>query len=125
MKITQHLSERKYFYLAVFWTLFVGFICLISIKKTPLTLVSIPFKDKIAHFSFYFIMFYLWKKALNVYKNINLIKILLMVCLYGIIIEVFQGIFTSDRQADSYDALANTLGAVMAFVFLRFFTNKS
>ncbi|NHN27479.1 hypothetical protein FIA58_017505 [Flavobacterium jejuense] len=119
MKITQHLSERKFLYFAFFWSIFIGYICLITIKKTP-TLVSIPFKDKIAHFSFYFILFYLWKKALNVKEIKSQLKIVLMAVLYGIIIEVLQGIFTSDRHADIFDALANTLGAVSAFVFLRF-----
>lgn len=119
MKITQHLSERKFLYFAFFWSIFIGYICLITIKKTPV-LVSIPFKDKIAHFLFYFILFYLWKKALNVKEIKNQIKIVFVVVLYGIIIEVFQGIFTSDRHADIFDVLANTLGAVSAFVFLRF-----
>jgi len=119
MKITQHLSERKFLYFAFFWSIFIGYICLITIKKTPV-LVSIPFKDKIVHFLFYFILFYLWKKALNVKEIKNQIKIVFVVVLYGIIIEVFQGIFTSDRHADIFDVLANTLGAVSAFVFLRF-----
>lgn len=65
-------------------------------------------------------MFYLWKKALKLDLNKSQIKLILIIVLYGIIIEVFQAIFTSDREADLYDALANTLGAVVAYVFFKF-----
>lgn len=82
--------------------------------------MSIPFKDKIAHFLFYFIMYYLWKKALKLNSNKSQLKLIFIIVLYGIIIEVFQMIFTSDRQADVLDALANTLGALVAYGFLRF-----
>ena len=83
-------------------------------------IVHIPFKDKIAHFSFYFIMYYLWEKALDIKGNKKYIKLILIIVLYGIIIEVFQAIFTSDRHADFYDVLANTLGAFVAYVFSKF-----
>ncbi|MBF02032.1 MAG: hypothetical protein CMP76_01925 [Flavobacterium sp.] len=119
MKITQHLLERKFLYLAVLWSVIILYLCLVSIKGTP-SLVSIPNKDKIVHFIFYFVLFYFWKKALNVYEFKRQLKLVLILVVYGIIIEVFQWMFTKDRHADIYDVIANALGAVTALVFLRF-----
>lgn len=40
---------------------------------------------------------------------------------YGIVIEVLQSILTVSREADVYDVLANAIGALTAFLFLRFY----
>ena len=50
--------------------------------------------------------------------------VLLMI--YGIIIEVVQGSFTSYRSAELLDVLANTLGAVLGTLFiLALFSERS
>ena len=119
MKITQHLLERKFLYLAILWSAMILYLCLVSIKGAP-SLVSIPYKDKIVHFIFYFVLFYFWKKALNACEFKRQLKLVLILVAYGIIIEVLQWMFTKDRHADIYDVIANALGAVTALVFLRF-----
>ncbi|VXB16513.1 conserved membrane hypothetical protein [Flavobacterium sp. 9AF] len=120
MKITQHLLERKFFYLAITWTAIVAYLCLISISSKSVALLEVPFKDKIVHFIFYFLLYFFWIKALKKNKIVTQFKIVLILILYGIIIEVLQEIFTSDRQGDFFDVLANSLGALTSFVFLRF-----
>ncbi|WP_130733518.1 VanZ family protein [Flavobacterium sp. J27] len=119
MKITQLLSGRNFLYLAIVWTLVVAYLCLMSMQQSEV-LVKVPYKDKIVHFTFYFLLFFLWKKGLKVKGLKSQIKIVLVLVMYGIILEVFQEIFTSDRQGDVFDALANTLGAVTSLIFLKF-----
>ncbi len=41
------------------------------------------------------------------------------VIIYGIIIEVIQGVFTVERTGDIYDALANSIGALCGAVTIK------
>lgn len=121
----QRLLERKYFYFAVFWTLFITYMSLVTIEKVNTSIINIPNKDKIVHFVFYFIFVFSWIKVFNSDKNKINLKIVVIAVLYGIIIEVLQSVFTTNRQADIFDAIANALGALTAFLFLRHIKNKS
>lgn len=111
--------EHKYFYFAVFWTLLISYLSLTTINKEPF-LVTMPNKDKVVHFLFYFIFVISWTKAFKKTKVKDQLIIVFIAVLYGIIIEIFQSIVTVSREADVYDAVANALGAVVAFGFLRF-----
>ncbi len=80
--------------------------------------VSIPGKDKTAHFLFYYVFFILWyfglsKKSGAKYFSIILVLITLF---YGICMEFLQANFTTSRHADLYDILANTIGAFAGFI---------
>jgi VanZ family protein len=48
--------------------------------------------------------------------------------IYGSLIEIAQGVFTTTRKADILDVLANTLGSMLAvaliFVLLQFSSKK-
>ena len=37
---------------------------------------------------------------------------------FGIIIEVLQGVLTKNRQADVYDVIANSAGALFALIII-------
>lgn len=78
--------------------------------------VPIPYKDKVVHFLFYFIFVLLWYYAT---KN-SVVKIFLIAVAYGILMEILQS-FTKTRSADYTDAIANTLGALTAMIYI---TNK-
>lgn len=43
--------------------------------------------------------------------------------LYGIIIEVLQSVVTLNREADVLDAVANSIGACTAILFLKIKNN--
>ena len=93
-------------------------------KKEPF-LVTMPNKDKVVHFIFYFIFVICWTKAV---KRVTIKEQIIIVCVavfYGIIIEVLQSVCTASRQADVFDAITNATGALTAFIFLRFYKNKS
>lgn len=119
MKVIKVFLERKFLFFAISWTVLITVLSLISTTKIP----SIPFpvKDKIVHFVFYFVLTLSWFmsfKYLDFYKKI---KIVCFAIVYGIIIEVLQGVFTVNREADVFDALANSLGAILAYLIFPFF----
>ncbi len=115
--IIKRLLERKYYVAAFTWTLGITFLSLASLSKLP-SIPSIKFKDKIIHFTFYFVFVFLWSEAFKLKKNRILIIVAIAVA-YGIVIEVLQSLLTTTREADVYDALANSFGACLAFLFLR------
>ena len=119
--IIKRLLERKYLIAAIFWTITITILSLVSLKGLP-TITTLKFKDKIIHFMFYFVFVFLWSIALKG-KNIKILKIALFAILYGIVIEVLQSAITLNRQADVFDALANSFGACTAVLFLKFKNN--
>lgn len=120
-KPTQRLLEHKrvYFFAALFWTLLVLFLSLVSFKSMPA--VRIINADKYVHFIFYFIFVILWflyLKKTNKPVHYILIKIFFMAIFYGILIELAQSFFTSTRKGDVLDVLANSTGAITASIML-------
>jgi len=124
VKHTKRLLAHKFFYLclAVIWTIFIAFLCLVQFNNLPT--VEVKGADKYVHFSFYFVFTILWfsyfKNRSLTGKN-NLVKVFLLALLYGGLIELAQSIFTVTRKADVLDILANTAGAISAIVAIFFF----
>jgi VanZ family protein len=86
--------------------------------------IPIKSKDKYAHFVFYFVLVLSWFFS---FKETSLgikIKVLCFAILYGIIIEVFQEVFTVKREADILDVVANSFGAVIAYLIFPFLKNN-
>ena len=124
VKITKHLSERNFLILAILWTIGITIGSLVSLNNTPK--LSIPGKDKTAHFIFYFVFVLFWFLALKSKvknRNFNLVLVFAAV-LYGITMEVLQSLLTENRQADFYDILANTFGAIFGIFIVSVFLNK-
>lgn len=124
VKITKYLSERNFLTLAIFWTIGITIGSLVSLNNAPK--VSIPGKDKTVHFIFYFVFILLWFLALkkkSKLKFFNFILILFAV-LFGIAMELLQSLVTINRQADFYDILANTFGAIFGILIVCMFLNK-
>ena len=124
MKITKHLSERNFLFLAFTWTVFITVASLVSFNSVPK--VKVIGSDKVVHFLFYLVFVVLWSLALKRYflKIKYDLLIVAFAIIFGIIIEVLQGVFTKSREADFYDVVANSLGAIVGFVILHAFKNK-
>ncbi|WP_422084220.1 VanZ family protein [Ulvibacterium sp.] len=81
--------------------------------------IQIPHLDKIIHFTFYFVaaILGLFSFRKRIKSGTSLLKIItgLFLCLvvFGIIIEVIQQRYTMTRAGDVFDALANTIGALI------------
>ena len=52
-------------------------------------------------------------------KTIRLIWVVFVSILFGILIEVLQELCTTTRSADVFDMLANSLGAIVAYIFYK------
>jgi VanZ family protein len=79
---------------------------------------AIPHLDKIVHFSMYFglmsAIIFENRKSLKEYRSLLLTAIIPL--FYGILLEIFQGVFTTTRSASFYDALANAAGILVSLL---------
>jgi VanZ family protein len=118
VKLTKNLLEHKRTIqaLTAFWTGLVAYLCLVSSHSLPS--VNVFKFDKIGHFTFHFgitvIWFLFWKTT---YKNENKFAV------FGVLIEICQGLFTETRKSDIHDIFANTTGALIAVVVI-YLVNK-
>ncbi|WP_249356202.1 VanZ family protein [Maribacter sp. ACAM166] len=104
----------------------VTFFSLFSFSGVDTSRFNIPHMDKAVHFTFYFVMVILAfvAKTKGEWQGSNTLKLLwhitLFSILYGIVIEVLQHVATVNRHGDSLDVLANSTGAIVAMLLLRF-----
>lgn len=88
---------------------------------TNLPDLGVDFADKIFHFCAYIVLSMLWFytcfKFFKLERNKALTTAVLGAVVFGIVIEVLQKELTDYRSFEFYDALANTLGALLtAFI---------
>ena len=104
--------------MATFWTLLIVFLCLVQFENLPS--VGVKGADKYVHFTFHFVFTLLWSTYFFLLKTKvemkSLLKILFISVTFGVVIELLQGEFTTTRQADSLDVLANFFGASIAVI---------
>ncbi|MGV6844686.1 MAG: VanZ family protein [Lutibacter sp.] len=87
--------------------------------KATVHLSYIPI-DKIAHFLMYLGLNFIWLISFkNKANNYLILKISLIILLYGIIIEVCQSEFTTYRSGDIFDVLANFSGIIVASLLFK------
>lgn len=115
---------RKFlFFIACSWTLIILIGCLISGENLQTVSVSILGYDKFLHALLYFGLVLVWLIYFNNAQKLsikNSFFILFGSLLYGICIEFLQGTLTTDRTADFFDVLANTIGIVLGALFFKF-----
>ena len=115
----KHLLARNAYSVAIAFTIFIGIISLVSFKGIPTISFRVSNFDKIVHFTLYFLLTISWffatQQRIKKAKQKKLLIVILI--LYGIIIEAIQGGLTTDRQADIYDVLANSIGVFLAAAF--------
>jgi len=114
---------------AVAWTLFITYACLTAAANVPKAAwLNIQHKDKIVHFTFYLVFTLLWVLDLIKTKRFSpkkaRIVVFIIAVLFGIIIEICQGLFTKERSPDALDVLANTSGSATAILLLWIFNKK-
>lgn len=111
--------------------LFVAWASLSTFSKDDTPDFDIPNMDKLVHFCFYFGAAILgtffirerFQKTFSLAKA--LVYAVVMAVSFGILMEILQHNFTSDRQGDIFDALANTCGAIVGAVAIKcYFSNK-
>jgi VanZ family protein len=108
---------------AIFWTLSVTYLSLVTLDSSIGSSIKIQNKDKMVHFVFYFLFTFLWVFYMN-FHQFNFKKsiiVLLIAIVYGVIMEFFQGFLTTTRSADVFDVIANTFGAFFGWTFSKIY----
>lgn len=114
------LVPKFYLSIAIIWTGIVTYFCLVNSNSIPRAVKGL---DKIAHFSFHFGMVFLWFLYFNAEKSnlklrLKLRNAFLLSFFYGVFIELCQSQFTTTRSADIRDVLANSVGGIVAVLFM-------
>jgi VanZ family protein len=110
--------------IAIFFTISITIGSLVKSDVIAVEIVSIS--DKTIHFIAYFFLMLSWlyvffkKKSFS--KNVKFIFIGCIV--FGIIIEILQGVTTTYRTLSFLDVAANTLGVLFASTVFHFFEKK-
>ncbi len=96
------------------------------ISFNPSHIITVHFSDKIVHVFGYCLLTLSWLIAYKLKTKQLKFSILIsvFVFVYGIIIEVLQGILTNNRQLDLYDIFANFVGIIVAFLFFNIVFQK-
>jgi len=121
---TKNLLEHKKLIQAgtFFWTGLVAYLCLAS--PTSLPSISVLTFDKLGHLVFHFgitfMWFLFWKTTRNNENKFALLKAFLFSFFFGIIIEILQKYFATNRAADVNDVYANSVGALIAVLTIVF-----
>lgn len=119
---------KKYaFILAITATIVLAIVSLVNINSIPET--GLSFEDKLFHFIAYAMFTIIWFYALinnrvKLKKDSTIVVAVLIAVIYGIIIEVIQGQFTTNRVMEFNDIIANILGALFAGLMIKLKVNS-
>ena len=105
----------------VLWVITITILSLVEPEN--FTKIDVKNSDKYVHFITYFWLTFLLYLALpknQLNLNSRLLFSFLFSVIYGIIIEVLQGVVTAKRQPEILDVFANTLGSLLAVLVICF-----
>ena len=124
LKPIKSLLENNAIYIAVFFTICILFGSLV--KSEFIVVESISVSDKTYHLIAYFLLMLSWLYAFFKREKFeeNVKYIILGCFIFGIIIEILQGVITSYRTASYLDIVANTIGVLLAVVIFHVFEKK-
>ncbi len=105
----------------------MAYLCLTDFNKLPN--IKIGGLDKSVHFilHFFFTLFwYLYLSSIKSSKKNLILYVFIGSVLYGSLIEIAQGLFTTTRKADVLDVFANSIGSILASfaIHLKFYFFK-
>ncbi|WP_010251961.1 VanZ family protein [Myroides injenensis] len=116
------MARKFIFTIGIFWTILIVIACLVEGSSVPkISVFNIPNKDKIAHFTFYFVFSIIWflyivKSRLKISRIKLTFAIFTIVCLLGGSIEILQYYTTTSRSAEWADFFANCLGSIIGLL---------
>ncbi|WP_060872668.1 VanZ family protein [Myroides odoratus] len=118
------MARKVFFIVGLLWTCFIIYACLAEASSIPKTsFFNIPNKDKVAHFTFYFVFSVIWFLYSNKKNNSKKEKIRTGIVIFTIAtflgggVELGQYFFTNSRSAEWADFFANSLGSAIGILF--------
>jgi VanZ family protein len=110
---------------ALLWTLFILLLMAIPGNMLPHEEETfIPNLDKLVHatlfgsFVFLWSVYYATRKEKNNHSNSRFVLIVIIACLYGVGTELMQKYLIPNRDYDVFDIMADSIGAVLGFLFV-------
>ncbi len=127
MHIKRLLEGKTVLFIAVLYSTVITILFFLPSQDLPNT--RLPGADKVIHALIYFILANVWLLYLYLKKDFQLntkwiLALLVSLLLYGIIVEIIQGLFTDNRSADIFDVAANLIGSVLGIYFFKSIKNK-
>ncbi|BAX80190.1 VanZ family protein [Labilibaculum antarcticum] len=113
--------NTKLFWRNIIWAMVIFILCSIPGNDLPKTsLIAIPHFDKIVHFGMFFVMGIFLFAELSIQTKLKRITItgiiLLLIAIYGGLIEFLQQYYFINRSGDYWDLTADVLGGVFATI---------
>ena len=115
-------SRKTLTILAAAWTLLI--MALLSIPGSSLPSTKLLEFDKLAHAGLFFILGFLWLFALADGKLMRALLVLGVILAFSFASEWYQQLLPFERTADLMDAVADSVGALLSFVFWALYTAK-
>lgn len=119
------LSSKLLLPFAIFCTLLIFYLSLADISDLPK--VKVSHIDKLYHLIAYFVLNTVWLLAIiphSTGKARTNILISLGIVVFGIVVEIFQHIWTDYRTFDVYDILANSSGILVSYLCFEIFKKR-
>lgn len=101
---------------AILWTIIIVIGCTLPGKALPVFSIF-DHLDKLVHLVFFFILYILWFNAFESKKNLDTL-LLVILCVFGLLIEIYQKYFVLGRSFDRWDVIADWLGVFTSRLFL-------
>ena len=115
----------KFFLPSIFIALFIAYGSLTSGDNPQvMKLFQIEIPDKLIHGFFYFLLsLSIFYPIARFRENINfsILAALILIFLYGVLIEIIQYLLIEGRSGDVYDVLANAAGIFIAVVAVKLY----
>ncbi|WP_321319743.1 VanZ family protein [Labilibaculum sp.] len=113
--------NTKLFWRNILWAVVIFILCSIPGDDLPKTsIITIPHFDKIVHFGMFFIMGIFLFAELSIQTKLRRVYsagiILLLIALYGGLIEYLQQNYFVHRSGDYWDLFADIFGGVIAIL---------
>ncbi|MBN2669618.1 MAG: VanZ family protein [Bacteroidales bacterium] len=108
------------------WAILVYWLSTFSVyqKNHHTFLLNIPHLDKAVHFFMYFTLITLWLSDYFKVRQICLYRKMIWIVVacffYGVLMELIQAFFTTNRNGDILDAITNGLGAIIGLILFKY-----
>jgi len=117
--IKKLLGRRPLFLMALGYSILIT-VAFLYPRVGPTISSNFPW-DKVVHVTLHAMLIFVWLHYYfsfrHTHKILFVIAMFLGLCVfYGIIIEILQGMFLKDRQADFRDVIANILGSFLGII---------
>ena len=118
-------KNYRFTLLYISWMVLITLLSLFRFSEVDVGEIAFPNLDKIVHFVFYFFAVVLGMYCLAERRGDRFsvkkawLALVLLSIGYGVLIEGLQWIMPFDREADIWDIVANSLGAVLGGLLIQ------